>query len=318
MAASFQVAEAGLEHQFESPDVPGPEDLGLETEMPEQELEHLPQKLRRWLDRFGPWEFRMVRGHNPLERVPKPPFQEFWFRLNGDPGDDPLMNRALLAYLSDFHLIGTATLPHGISWIQEDLVMASLDHAMWFHREFKLDDWFLYVCDSPQYQWGQGTGQGHDLRPPGQADCKHGARRSDPLASGNQTGGELIMSEKTASFAAGCFWGVEARFREISGVIDAAVGYMGGETDNPGYQQVCTGNTRHAESVQLLFDDTRVSYAELLDAFFALHNPTTLDRQGPDFGNQYRSAVFWHDAEQREKLKKRLPNSMLPVNGRIP
>ena len=122
------------------------------------------------------------------------------------------------------------------------------------------------------------------------------------------------MSEKTASFAAGCFWGVEARFREISGVIDAAVGYMGGETDNPDYQQVCTGNTRHAESVQLLFDDTRVSYAELLDAFFALHNPTTLDRQGPDFGNQYRSAVFWHDSEQREEAEKKI--SELNASGK--
>ena len=114
------------------------------------------------------------------------------------------------------------------------------------------------------------------------------------------------MTEKTASFAAGCFWGVEARFREINGVIDAAVGYMGGETDNPNYQQVCSGNTGHAESVQLSFDDTRVSYAELLDAFFALHNPTTRDRQGPDFGNQYRSAVFWHDAEQREEAEKKM------------
>ena len=89
-------------------------------------------------------------------------------------------------------------------------------------------------------------------------------------------------------------------------MIDAAVGYMGGETDNPGYQQVCSGNTGHAESVQLLFDDTRVSYAELLDAFFALHNPTTLDRQGPDFGSQYRSAVFWHGSEQREEAEKRI------------
>ena len=124
------------------------------------------------------------------------------------------------------------------------------------------------------------------------------------------------MSEKTASFAAGCFWGVEARFREISGVIDAAVGYMGGETDNPSYQQVCTGNTRHAESVQLLFDDTRVSYAELLDAFFALHNPTTLDRQGPDFGNQYRSAVFWHDAEQRQEAEKKIAE--LNASGKWP
>jgi len=124
------------------------------------------------------------------------------------------------------------------------------------------------------------------------------------------------MSEKAASFAAGCFWGVEARFREISGVIDAAVGYMGGETDNPSYQQVCTGNTRHAESVQLLFDDTRVSYAELLDAFFALHNPTTLDRQGPDFGNQYRSAVFWHDAEQRQEAEKKIAE--LNASGKWP
>ena len=160
LAASFQVAEEGLEHQFESPDVPDPEKLGLEMEVPEQQLEHLPQNLRRWLDRFGPWEFRAVRGDDSLARVPKPPFQEFWFRLNGDPGDDPLMNRALLAYLSDFHLIGTTTLPHGISWTQEELVMASLDHAMWFHRECKLDGWFLYVCDSPSTSGGRGLARG--------------------------------------------------------------------------------------------------------------------------------------------------------------
>jgi len=114
------------------------------------------------------------------------------------------------------------------------------------------------------------------------------------------------MSEKTASFAAGCFWGVEARFRNITGVIDAAVGYMGGDTDNPGYQQVCSGNTGHAEAVQLLFDESKVSYAELLDAFFAMHNPTTLDRQGPDFGSQYRSAVFWHDSEQQQEAEKKI------------
>lgn len=114
------------------------------------------------------------------------------------------------------------------------------------------------------------------------------------------------MSEKTASFAAGCFWGVEARFRQINGVIDATVGYMGGDTDNPDYQQVCSGNTGHAEAVQLLFDDTKVSYAELLDAFFAMHNPTTLDRQGPDFGSQYRSAVFWHDSEQQQAAEKKI------------
>ena len=114
------------------------------------------------------------------------------------------------------------------------------------------------------------------------------------------------MREKTASFAAGCFWGVEARFRKIPGVIDAAVGYMGGETEQPSYQQVCSGDTGHAEAVQLLFDESRVSYGELLDAFFAMHNPTTLDRQGPDFGSQYRSVIFWHDSEQQEEAEKKI------------
>jgi acyl-CoA thioesterase-2 len=160
LSASFQVEEQGLEHQFEIPEVPGPDEPGLDPEVSEQELKHLPQKLRRWLERFGPWEFRRVRGHDPLERVPKPPFQEIWFRLNGDPGNDPLMNRALLAYLSDFHLVGTATLPHGVSWDQEELVMASLDHAMWFHRDCKFDDWFLYVCDSPSTSGGRGLARG--------------------------------------------------------------------------------------------------------------------------------------------------------------
>lgn len=121
------------------------------------------------------------------------------------------------------------------------------------------------------------------------------------------------MSEKTASFAAGCFWGVEARFREIDGVIDAAVGYMGGETDNPDYRQVCSGNTGHAEAVQLMFDDTKVSFAELLDAFFAMHNPTTRDRQGPDFGSQYRSAIFWHDSEQQKAAENKM--SELDASG---
>lgn len=112
------------------------------------------------------------------------------------------------------------------------------------------------------------------------------------------------MSEKNASFAAGCFWGVEARFRGIGGVLDAAVGYMGGETKQPNYQQVCSGDTGHAEAVQLLFDDSKVSYLDLLHEFFTLHNPTTLNRQGPDFGSQYRSAIFWHDSEQQEQAAR--------------
>jgi peptide-methionine (S)-S-oxide reductase len=114
------------------------------------------------------------------------------------------------------------------------------------------------------------------------------------------------MSEKTASFAAGCFWGVEARFRELPGVLDAVSGYMGGHADNPNYKQVCTGDTGHAETVQVTFDDEQVSYAELLDLFFDMHNPTTLNRQGPDFGSQYRSVAFWHEPRQRDLAEQKI------------
>jgi peptide-methionine (S)-S-oxide reductase len=122
------------------------------------------------------------------------------------------------------------------------------------------------------------------------------------------------MSEKTASFAAGCFWGVEARFRELPGVLDAVSGYMGGHLANPTYKQVCTGNTGHAETVQVTFDDEAVAYEDLLDLFFEMHNPTTLNRQGPDFGSQYRSVAFWHDAGQREAAERKIRE--LDASGR--
>ena len=114
------------------------------------------------------------------------------------------------------------------------------------------------------------------------------------------------MSKNTASFAAGCFWGVEARFREIEGVLDVASGYMGGQTDNPDYRQVCSGNSGHAEVVQLIYDDEQVAYGDLLDAFFSMHNPTTMNRQGPDRGSQYRSAIFWHDENQRLEAEQKI------------
>ena len=114
------------------------------------------------------------------------------------------------------------------------------------------------------------------------------------------------MSQQTASFAAGCFWGVEARFRDTEGVVDAVSGYMGGQTENPTYKQVCGGDTGHAEAVQVTFDDEQISYSELLDLFFDMHNPTTLNRQGPDFGSQYRSAVFWHDVDQRAAAEQKI------------
>jgi len=106
-----------------------------------------------------------------------------------------------------------------------------------------------------------------------------------------------------ATFGAGCFWGVEESFRQIPGVLDTSVGYLGGLTQNPTYQDVCSDETGHAEVVQITYDPARVSYDQLVDAFWEAHDPTTLNRQGPDMGTQYRSAIFFHSAEQ-ERLAR--------------
>ncbi len=113
--------------------------------------------------------------------------------------------------------------------------------------------------------------------------------------------GVVMAPEKKlekATFGAGCFWGVEETFREVHGVVDTAVGFMGGILENPTYPEVCTGKTGHAEVVQVTYDPGEVSYRDLLNVFWSAHDPTTLNRQGPDIGTQYRSVIFYHTPEQ--------------------
>lgn len=126
--------------------------------------------------------------------------------------------------------------------------------------------------------------------------------RQVPAMSTASTIGQASPSGRveTATFAAGCFWGVETMFRQVEGVLRTAVGYTGGHADRPTYQQVCSDRTGHAEAVRVEYDPAKVSYERLLEVFFGGHDPTTPNRQGPDFGSQYRSAIFYHDARQRE------------------
>lgn len=123
------------------------------------------------------------------------------------------------------------------------------------------------------------------------------------------------MSKEIATFGAGCFWGVEAAFRSVPGVTDVASGYAGGNTENPTYKEVCTDTTGHAEVVEVEFDAARVSFDQLLEVLWNTHDPTTPNRQGPDMGSQYRSAVFFHNPEQQAAAEASVKR--LTVSGRF-
>ena len=159
-AASFQAEEGGAEHQLSMPEVPQPEDIAPAPAVPAEVMGTLPPKVQRWLSRRGPFEFRHVYPRDELNPPKRPPFQQVWFRLSEPVGDSPELHRALLAYASDFQLLGTATYPHGISYYQPNVQMASLDHALWFHRPFRADDWLLYSIDSPSASGSRGLARG--------------------------------------------------------------------------------------------------------------------------------------------------------------
>ncbi|MFC5740749.1 acyl-CoA thioesterase II [Dyella tabacisoli] len=157
---SFQVPEQGFEHQSSMPEVPMPEDLEPMPPLSPEQLAQLPTKIQRWLGVDTPIEFRHVWPQDRLHPTKRPPIQHVWFRVTARISDSPALHRSMLAYASDFNLIGTATLPHGISYYTDRVQMASLDHALWFHRPFRVDEWLLYSFDSPTAQGARGLARG--------------------------------------------------------------------------------------------------------------------------------------------------------------
>jgi acyl-CoA thioesterase-2 len=157
LAASFQSHEEGLDHQVEAPDAPDPESLpDFRTRM-----EPYRDQMGDWFDRPRPIDTRYVDWNPPDRHEPLPPQQRVWLRADGDvPGDDLVIHTVLLTYASDMTLLDTTLLPHGGSWHDQGLMMASLDHAMWFHRPFRADRWLLYAQDSPSASGGRGLGRG--------------------------------------------------------------------------------------------------------------------------------------------------------------
>jgi acyl-CoA thioesterase-2 len=156
MAASFQATEAGFDHQIGMPPVPPPESLADSSGPPAQLLERLPERVRRFFAQPRPVEFRMVQSIDYLHPQRAAPERQIWFRAVDALAEDEMLHRRLLAYVSDFFLLDTATLPHGTSFLKPTLVMASIDHALWFHRTLRVDDWLLYAMESPSASGARG------------------------------------------------------------------------------------------------------------------------------------------------------------------
>jgi acyl-CoA thioesterase-2 len=159
-SASFQTPEPGLDYQASAPQVPPPEQLKPFTKPPPAVLEKLPEKLRRWLEIERPFEFRPVQQYNPLAPVACEPVRQIWMRAVDKLPDDDALHRCLLAYISDYWLLDTSTMPHGSSFLRGNLIMASIDHAIWFHRAARVDDWLLYCLDSPSSSGARGFARG--------------------------------------------------------------------------------------------------------------------------------------------------------------
>lgn len=160
LAASFQEPESGLEHQAEMPDVEGPDGLQDLTEVDAEILQKIPEKMRRFLTDKRPFEFRPVQPVNFAAPAKQEPARQVWIKAVDKLPNDPDLHQNLLAYVSDYELLGASTLPHGLPFGRGLVQMASLDHALWFHREFRVDDWLLYSLDSPNASGARGFARG--------------------------------------------------------------------------------------------------------------------------------------------------------------
>ncbi|MGE0031196.1 MAG: acyl-CoA thioesterase [Steroidobacteraceae bacterium] len=158
MSASFQTVEPGLDHQSAMPDTPAPETLPDLGEINAQLVGKVPEKVQCFFRQQRPFEFRAVNPPDFLNPVRRAPEKRVWFRVTGPVPEDQALHRCLLTYVSDYHLLDTATLPHGVSFME--LQMASIDHAVWFHRDLRIDDWLLYVTESPSASGARGFARG--------------------------------------------------------------------------------------------------------------------------------------------------------------